>query len=61
MEWADLGRALALVLILEGLLPFLAPARWRLMLAQIARLDDRVLRTVAMVAIGVGLILLQWL
>jgi uncharacterized protein len=61
VEWADLGRALALVLILEGLLPFLAPARWRLMLAQIARLDDRVLRTVAMVAIGVGLILLQWL
>lgn len=61
MEWADLGRALALVLILEGLLPFLAPARWRLMLAQIARLDDRVLRTVAMVAIGAGLILLQWL
>jgi uncharacterized protein len=61
VEWADLGRALALVLILEGLLPFLAPARWRLMLAQIARLDDRVLRTVAMVAIGAGLILLQWL
>lgn len=61
MEWTDLGRALALVLILEGLLPFLAPGRWRVMLAQIARLDDRVLRTVAMLAIAVGLILLQWL
>jgi uncharacterized protein len=61
VEWTDLGRALALVLILEGLLPFLAPGRWRLMLAQIARLDDRVLRTVAMLAIAAGLILLQWL
>lgn len=61
MQWQDLFRALALVMVIEGLLPFLAPARLRQTLVQIAQLDDRVLRTVGLVSMIVGLLILQFI
>ena len=57
--WIDLGRALCLVLVIEGLLLFAAPARWRPMLLRIASLDDREMRTAGLLGIIVGLIFLQ--
>ncbi len=57
--WDDLGRALALVLVIEGMWPFLAPARWRIMLAQLAHVNDRVLRIAGFIGMAVGLMLLQ--
>lgn len=59
MEWQDLLRALALVAVIEGLVPFLAPARLRQTLMQIVQLDDRVLRTFGLVSMIVGLLILQ--
>lgn len=60
MAWDDLARALALVLVLEGLGPFLAPARWREMLARVSSLDERVLRTIGLGMMVSGLVVLQF-
>lgn len=55
---ASLLMAFALVLILEGLLPFVAPARWREAFLQIARLDDGQIRFVGLIAIAAGVVIL---
>lgn len=60
MAWDDLARALALVLVLEGLGPFLVPARWREMFLRISTLDDRSLRTMGLVMMVAGLLVLQF-
>ena len=56
--WQILPVALALVFIIEGLLPFLSPERWRTMLALVAQLDDRSIRAVGLGSMLVGLALL---
>lgn len=53
--------ALALVLVLEGLLPFASPAAWRRMFAQVLQLDDGQIRFFGLCAILMGLGLLAWL
>lgn len=57
--WDDLVRALALVLVLEGILPFVAPGRWRQAIASIAQMDDRVLRSVGLLCMLAGIGVLQ--
>ncbi|MCC7060124.1 MAG: DUF2065 domain-containing protein [Burkholderiaceae bacterium] len=53
-------RAIGLVLVLEGLMPMLAPARWRELFQQIARLRDGQIRFVGFgsALIGVALLLI---
>lgn len=58
IHWGDLGAALALLLVLEGLLPFLSPERLKRVLVQINQVDDRTLRTLGLVSILAGLGLL---
>jgi uncharacterized protein YjeT (DUF2065 family) len=53
-----LGLAIALMLILEGLLPFAAPARWREIFRRVAELSDGQIRFFGLASIGAGLILL---
>lgn len=50
--------ALALVLVFEGLLPFASPGRYRKMVAELARLSDNRLRSVGLVIMLAGLLLL---
>ena len=52
MNWADLWAALALVLILEGLLPFVSPRGYRNMVQQMATMPEKMIRNV-----GLGLML----
>lgn len=59
--WHDLLIALCLVLIIEGILPFLSPRSWRQMASQIAQLDDRSLRVMGLFSMLVGLALLYWI
>ncbi len=54
-------RALALVLIIEGLMPFIAPRRWRGVLLQVASLDERSLRLIGFFFIAMGAIALNFL
>src|SRR5690606_37236765 len=58
----DWLRAIGLVLILEGLMPLLAPARWRDVFLQVARMRDGQIRFVGFGAavIGCALLLLSW-
>lgn len=58
MAWADLFAGFAFYLILEGLLPFLSPSRWRRGLAAIAELNDSQLRGFGLLVVMIGLILL---
>ena len=51
---------MALVLVFEGLLPFLSPAGWRRMFAQILQLNDGQLRFFGMCSIAAGALLI-WL
>jgi len=50
--------ALALALILEGLLPFAGPGRYRKMVDELARLSDNQLRTIGLAVMLAGLFLL---
>ena len=58
MAWTEILTALALVLVIEGLLPFASPGRYRQMVAEIQRLSDNHIRIVGLVIIVVGLALL---
>jgi uncharacterized protein YjeT (DUF2065 family) len=50
--------ALALMLIIEGLLPFLSPARWRAMFERATRLSDGQIRFIGLSSMVLGLVLL---
>lgn len=54
----DLLAALCLVMVIEGILPFLSPRTWRAMTSQMAAADDRALRIagLASMVIGAGLL-----
>lgn len=54
----DLLSALALVLVIEGLLPFANPGAMRRVLSRMAELDDRSLRAGALLSMVLGLGLL---
>jgi hypothetical protein len=56
--WQDLGVAMCLVLVIEGLLPFLSPRAWRGMVEGASRLDDRTLRIAGLSSMLVGTALL---
>jgi uncharacterized protein YjeT (DUF2065 family) len=52
--------ALALMLILEGVLPFLAPSLWRDTFRKITQMSDGQIRFVGLSSMLVGLLLLLW-
>jgi len=56
--WVDLLTALALVFIIEGIMPFINPGGLRRIMAMAARLDDGSLRVVGLISMAVGLLLL---
>jgi len=60
IAWPDLAAALGLLLIIEGIFPFLNPSGIRRALAKIAAMDDRVLRITGAVSMLGGLLIL-WL
>lgn len=56
--WQVLPAAIALVFIVEGMLPFISPNRWRSMLAMAEQMDDRMLRNIGLGSMVFGLVLL---
>ncbi len=50
--------ALALMLVFEGLLPFLNPGAWRRVFEQATRLSDGQLRFIGLSSMVIGLLLL---
>jgi uncharacterized protein len=59
--WQVLPVAIALLFIVEGILPFLSPARWRAMLMVAGKLDDRFVRYVGLGSMLLGVCILYWL
>jgi len=58
MDWSDFLSALALVLVIEGIMPFANPAGTRRTMALIAQLGDRPLRIIGLLSMAAGLVLL---
>ncbi len=52
---------MALVLVIEGLFPFVSPLGWRRMFARLLQLTDGQIRFFGMVSILIGLLLIWWL
>jgi uncharacterized protein len=57
---ATLGLAIALMLVLEGIVPLVAPAAWRQMFNRLTELKDGQLRFFGLLAVAGGA-LLFWL
>ncbi len=53
--------ACALVLVFEGILPFVAPQTWRRAFQTLTELPDEKLRVIGLVSMAAGLILLRLL
>lgn len=60
LDWRELMAALAIMLVLEGMMPFANPAAMRRTLARLAALSDRELRLGALFSMLAGLGLLFW-
>ena len=56
--WQVLPVAIALVFIVEGMLPFISPNRWRTMLAMAEQMDDRMIRSVGLGCMLFGVVML---
>ena len=50
--------ALALMLVFEGLLPFLGPAAWRRMFLRVTAMSDGQIRFVGLMSMTLGMLLL---
>ena len=58
LNWGDLLTALALVLVIEGIVPFLSPQSLRRMLETVSQLDDRSLRITGLISMIFGIVML---
>lgn len=56
--WRYLLTALALMLVLEGLFPFIAPRAWRDTFSRLTRMMDGQIRFIGLSSMIVGLLLL---
>jgi len=54
----ELGRAVGLMLVFEGIIPFLSPNRWRDMAASLAEVDNRSMRFIGLFSMLIGLCVL---
>ena len=53
--------AFSLMLVIEGLLPFISPPKWRSVFERAMKLSDGQIRFIGLASIGLGLLGLLWL
>ena len=56
--WNEIGIALGLMLVLEGMMPFLSPEAFRKVLVMMAEWDSATLRFVGLTSMIAGVVLL---
>lgn len=56
--WQDFFAAMALVLVIEGMLPFIKPETWRKTMGRIAGQPDNALRLMGLMSMLMGVVLL---
>ena len=56
----ELAVAFCLMLVIEGIMPFVTPGRWRTMLAVLNQIDDKTMRLMGLgsMLVGTGLLYL---
>ncbi len=59
--WIEITRAFALLLVLEGIVPFLYPKGWRQLLQGISTSNDSAVRITGLVTMVAGVFLLYLL
>ncbi len=60
MNGSDLWAALALVLVFEGVMPFLSPGGFKRSMAQIQEIPDQSLRMMGLISMIIGVLLVYW-
>ena len=58
LMWHELAIAFCLMLVIEGILPFVAPGRWRRMLMMLDQIDDATMRWIGLASMLTGTVLL---
>jgi hypothetical protein len=61
MDSHSVWTAIVLVLIVEGLLPFISPRIWRQTFLQLTQLNDGQIRFIGLGCVLIGILLLEWL
>lgn len=56
--WNEILTALALVLVIEGIMPFMNPGALRRMIVLVAQMDDSTLRVIGLTSMISGVLLL---
>ena len=56
--WDVLFGAVALMLVVEGLLPFVSPAKWRSVFERATRMNDGQIRFIGLCSMLAGLVML---
>jgi uncharacterized protein YjeT (DUF2065 family) len=56
--WEQIGIAIALLLVIEGIIPFLSPDGWRKTLRAISEMPDEKVRLIGLISMIFGVILL---
>ena len=60
MVWQYLLTGLALVLVIEGILPFLSPPFWRRVMISFLQRDDRSVRMAGLISMILGALLMYF-
>jgi uncharacterized protein len=55
--WQVLGLGIGIALVIEGLMPFASPGKWRQAFLRIQQLSDGQIRFFGLVSMGVGLLI----
>jgi uncharacterized protein len=58
LDWTDLFAALAIVCIIEGIMPFINPSAMKRLLARMASMEEREMRIAGLVSMLAGLAVL---
>ena len=61
MDGTTFWLAMALVLVIEGFMPFMSPGTWRKTFLQILQLSDGQLRFFGLISLLFGLTMIWWL
>ena len=56
--WHELAVAFCLMLVIEGIIPFVSPGRWRKTLLVLDQVDDNTMRMIGLGSMLAGMLLL---
>lgn len=59
--WESLAQAFCLMLVLEGIVPFLYPNRWRRVVISLATISDQQMRLIGLSSMLIGVVALYLL